>query len=159
MIIEYMKVLLRKYAFKPKKMQKWVEDNVDGVVLNLFAGETILNCNEVRNDIRPEMPAHYHKDALTFVEEWTGEPFDTILLDPPYGYRKSMEMYDGAISSPFNTIKNKLSCILTPNGKVLTFGYHSVSMGKSRGYKQIKVLLMSHGGAIHDTLCVIEEKI
>jgi len=158
-IIEYMKVPLHKYTFKPEKLRGWVEDNIEGVVLNLFAGEIKLNCDEVRNDIRSEMPADYHMDALDFVREWKGSLFDTVILDPPYGYRKSMELYDGAVSSPFNSLKNHLSSILNPLGKVITFGYHSISMGKSRGFEQEKILLMSHGGAIHDTIAVVEKKL
>jgi hypothetical protein len=159
MILEYMKVPLHRYTFKPLKLRRWVETQASGKVLNLFAGETILKCDEERNDIRPEMPADFHMDALKCVETWPkDEYFNTILLDPPYGYRKSMEMYDGAVSSPFNAIKNKLSRILTPHGRVITFGYHSVSMGKSRGFEQERILLMSHGGAIHDTIAVVEIK-
>jgi 23S rRNA G2069 N7-methylase RlmK/C1962 C5-methylase RlmI len=31
-----------------------------------------------------------------------GELFDVILLDPPYSYRKSMELYSGHKNSRFN---------------------------------------------------------
>ena len=54
-------------------------------------------------------------------------------------------------------LKNK-GFKLNKNGRVITFGYHSISMGKSRGFSQEKILLMSHGGAIHDTIAVIERK-
>ena len=117
-----------------------------------------LQCDEIRNDVRVDMPADYHMDALDFVKRWGGERFNTILLDPPYAYRKSMEMYEGAVSSPFNQIKNQLYRIIHKNGIVITFGYHSNVMGKSRNYRQEHILLMSHGGAIHDTIAVIERK-
>jgi hypothetical protein len=48
--------------------------------------------------------------------------------------------------------------ILEPNGIVITFGYHSNVMGQRRGFEQEHILLMSHGGAIHDTIAVIERK-
>ena len=56
----------------------------------------------------------------------------------------------------FNEIKDMIFKILNKEGIVITFGYHSVSMGKTRGFIQDKVLLMSHGGAIHDTIAVVE---
>ena len=159
----YMRTPLYRFTFKNRRIREWVEKHCEGYVLNLFAGETKLNIHEVRNDLRGDMPCDYHMDALKLVEKWkewveTDEfrKFDTVLLDPPYAYRKSMEMYDGAVSSPFNQIKNKIPDILAPQGIVITFGYHSNSMGKTRGFKQEHILLMSHGGAIHDTIAIIE---
>lgn len=155
----YLQTPLYRYTFKNNKIRKWVEDNVEGRVLNLFAGKTKLNCDEIRNDLDEEALADYHQDALKFCEIWNGQRFDTILLDPPYSYRKSMEMYKGKITSPFNALKDILSHILNPNGIVITFGYHSNVMGKQRGFKQEQILLISHGGAIHDTIAVIERRI
>lgn len=128
-------------------------------VLNLFAGKIKLDLNEIRNDLDPLMPADYHKDALEFCKTWNGPKFGTILLDPPYSARKSMEMYNGKLQSPFNALKNEIPRILVDNGIVITFGYHSVSMGEKRGFKQEHILLLSHGGAIHDTIGVIERRI
>jgi hypothetical protein len=158
MQLEYMQTTLNRYTFSNKRIRAWVEENCTGLVLNLFAGETLLNLNEVRNDLREEAPAHFHKDALCFVNQYIGEKFDVVLLDPPYSYRKSMEMYAGKITSPFNALKDGICTILKDTGCVITFGYHSVSMGKKRGFVQSKILLMSHGGAIHDTIAVIEKK-
>ena len=155
----YLKTPLNKYTFKSKKIRDWVVSNCEGIVLNLFAGMTFLDIHEIRNDIREEMNADYHMDALEFVNTWDGHPFDTVILDPPYAYRKSMEMYDGAVSSPFNKVKDELLRILKPNGIIITFGYHSNVMGVSRGFKQEHICLMSHGGAIHDTIATIERSI
>ena len=158
----YMKTPLYRYTFKNRRIREWVESHCEGLVLNLFAGEIKLNVKEIRNDIRPDVSADYHMDALEFVKQWhegcKGPKFGTIILDPPYAFRKSMEMYEGAISSPFNQVKNHLMSILNPNGIVITFGYHSNVMGKLRNFKQEHILLMSHGGAIHDTIAVIERK-
>jgi 16S rRNA G966 N2-methylase RsmD len=74
-------------------VREWVERNCEGRVLNLFTGNTILKVNETRNDLDTEMPAGYHLDALEFLQTWKGEKFNTLLLDPPYAYRKSMELY------------------------------------------------------------------
>jgi len=152
----YMKTPLNRYTFKSKKLRMWVENHVEGKVLNLFAGKTKLNCDEVRNDLDPLMPAKYHKDALEFCKSWSGPKFDTVLVDAPYSFRKSMEMYNGKVQSPFNATKDAIVGILNPNGIVMTFGYQSNVMGAVRGFKQEHLLVISHGGAIHDTLCIIE---
>jgi hypothetical protein len=69
-----------------------------------------------------------------------------------------MEMYEGTVSSSFCQVKNCIMDILKPNGLVITFGYHSNVMGKTRGFEQEEILLMSHGGAIHDTVAVVERR-
>jgi hypothetical protein len=154
-----MQTTLYRYTFENPLIRDWVEKNCEGKVLNLFAGETKLKVDEIRNDIRPEAQAGYHLDALEFVDTWNGEKFNTVILDPPYSERKSMEMYDGKISSSFNAVKNHLCKIISDNAVVMTWGYHSVSMGLKRGFIQEKILLMSHGGAIHDTIAVKERRI
>ena len=152
----YMKTPLLRYTFRNRRIREWVEANCKGRVLNLFAGKTLLGVNEIRNDLREDMIADYHMDALEFILTWEGEKFDSVICDPPYSLRKCMTKYDGAVSSPFNQIKNNIHNVLNENGIVITFGYHSNVMGEKRGFIQEHILLMSHGGAIHDTIAVIE---
>ena len=158
MEMNYITCPLNKNTFKNRPIREYVESNCTGKVLNLFAGETILSVDEVRNDIDITKIAEYRKDAFDFVREWAGYPFDTIILDPPYSYRKSMEFYNGFKNSKFKLIKDHIPRILNEKGRVITFGYQSINMGKSRGFKLIKLCVFSHGGAIHDTLCSIEER-
>jgi len=156
MKFDYIQCPLNRYTFSVKPIKLWVEQECVGKTCNLFAGKTKLNIDEIRNDIDITMPCEYHKDALQFVKEWDGDLFDSILLDPPYAYRKSMEMYNGFIASPFKQLKDQVLKILKPDGRVITFGYNSVSMGKTRGFDIEKICLFSHGGAIHDTIATVE---
>ncbi len=154
----YLKSPLNKYTFSAKSIKEWVESNCGGITLNLFAGKTLLDIYEVRNDIRESMPAHYHLDAFEFINAYKGIKFDTVILDPPYSYRKSMEMYEGAKISSFCRIKDELYKITKESNKVITLGYHSISMGQKRGYEIESLCLVSHGGAIHDTIITVENK-
>lgn len=155
-LFEHIKCPLHRYTFSVRNIREWVENNCEGYTLNLFAGKTKLNINEVRNDLDPDALADLRLDAVDFLKSWQGNLFDTILLDPPYAYRKSMEMYKGIVCSPFKQLKDEVVKCLRPNGKVITFGYHSIVMGKSRGFQIEKICLFSHGGAIHDTIASIE---
>ena len=156
---DYIKCPLNRYTFKVKNIKKWVEQECEGLTLNLFAGKTKLDINEIRNDLDKDSLAEYYLDALEFCKFWNKEKkFDTILLDPPYALRKSMEMYGGRKVSKFNKIKDCIVDMIKDNGKIITFGYHSVSMGKKRGFNIEKIALFSHGGAIHDTIATIERK-
>ncbi len=143
---DYIKCPLHRYTFSVKPIREWVEKNCEGKTLNLFAGITKLNIDEVRNDLDAEALADYRIDALQFLRNWKGEKFDTILLDPPYAFRKSMEMYKGVRCSPFRQLKDEIKNVINPNGLVITFGYHSNTMGANRGYIVEKICLFSHGG-------------
>jgi len=158
MKVELIKTNLKRYTFESPKIKKWVEDNSKGKVLNLFAGRTKLNLDEVRNDLDKEMNADYHKDALDFVLEWKGEKFDTIILDPPYSYRKSMEMYKGNRNSRFKLIADNIENVLKENGIIISFGYHSTFMGNKRDFELIKLCVFAHGGSQHSTIGIIERR-
>jgi len=157
--LELIRTNLRRYTFESPKIKKWVESNCYGRVLNLFAGKTKLNVEEVRNDIDPTMNATYHLEALDFVLRYRGPKFDTVLLDSPYSYRKSMEMYNGNLNSRFKLIADNLYRIITVDTKIISFGYHSTFMGNKRGYELLKMCIFAHGGAQHCTIAIIERKI
>lgn len=157
--MEFIPTNLRRYTFESPKIKEWVEENSYGKVLNLFAGKTILDLDEIRNDLDEKMIADYHIDAYQFVLGWIEDKFDTVILDPPYSYRKSMEMYNGNYTSKFKLIADNLESIMNPDGRVISFGYHSTFMGKKRGWYLNKMCIFAHGGAQHCTIAIIEEKI
>jgi hypothetical protein len=155
--LELINTNLRRYAFESPKIKKWVENNSEGKCLNLFAGKTKLNLDEVRNDIDKEALADYHLDALEFVKKCK-QKFNTIILDPPYAYRKAMEMYNGNYSSKFKQIADLIPKLLKKDGKVISFGYHSTFLGKKRGFGLSKLCVFAHGGSQHCTIGIIEAK-
>jgi hypothetical protein len=53
-------------------------------------------------------------------------------------------------------VLNSYTCLPERRGKVITFGYHSVVMGRGRSFHIEQVALFSHGGAIHDTIVSVE---
>ena len=155
--LELIATNLRRYTFESPKIKAWVEENSQGKVLNLFAGKTILNLDEVRNDIDTETAiADYHEDCVDFVRNWEGHKFDTVILDPPYALRKAMEMYNGNYSSRFKMLADELGRVMHKNTKIISFGYHTTFMGKVRGYELKKLCVFAHGGAQHATLGIIE---
>ena len=153
--MELIRTNLRRYTFQSPKIKKWVEDNSEGKCLNLFAGKTKLNLDEVRNDLDKDALADYHMDALDFVRQCT-DKFDTIILDPPYALRKAMEMYKGNYSSKFKQIADEIPKLCKPNTKIISFGYHSTFLGNVRNYKLLKMCVFAHGGSQHCTIGIIE---
>lgn len=157
--MEYIIQPPKKYTFEQPKLKEFVEKYCNGKVLNLFAGKTKLKVDEVRVDLSNEFAPDYNMDAFEFVLccKSKGVKFDTIILDPPYSLRKSMEKYNGKICSTFNKIKEELPFILNNGGRVITCGYHSIVMGKKRGFEKESICLIGHGGSHHDTICVVEQ--
>ena len=152
---------LKRYTFESPQIREWVESRCIGKTLNLFSGKTKLNIDEVRNDIDVDALKDFQMDALDFVLYATENKlmFDTILLDPPYAYRKAMEMYKGNYTSRFKQIADNLDFILNPNGIIISFGYHSTFMGNVRKYKLKEMCVFAHGGAQHCTIAIVEERV
>jgi len=151
----------RRYTFEAPKVKKWTEKWCKGRVLNLFAGKTSLNINEFRNDIDINCPANTHLDAyelvLKFIKE--NKKFDTIILDPPWNYRKAREKYEGRWIGKLTKVKNLLSQILNNKGRVIYWGYDTVGMSKSRGFKKIAICLVCQNGDHNDFMDLVEEKL
>ena len=164
-IFSYMKQPLNKYTFKAPQVKKWIEEHCkDKLVLNLFAGPTrLLGCTEITNDLDESFGTMHNSDALDLVIRWirTNPKYevDVIILDPPYSYRKSMELYNGHRNSRFKRLLDIIPIILKPYGKVITFGYHASVMGKNRGFRVKEILIVYHSGAQHSTLATVEERI
>lgn len=156
---EFIATNLRRFTFQNTRMKQWVESNSSGRVLNLFCGPTRLNLDELRIDINAEeSSADIHSDALDAARELAnnGESFNTIILDPPYSYRKSMEMYNGHYCSRFAQLADAVSSLVRQNSAVISFGYHSTFMGKLRGFELSKLCVFGHGGAQHCTIAIVE---
>lgn len=152
MKLTYIQTNLKRYTFESPKIKQWVEKAATGKTLNIFAGKTKLNVDEIRNDIDKTMVADYHEDALDFVKKYGVSEFNTIILDPPYAYRKAMEMYNGNYSSRFKQLADQLIGVK----RIISFGYHSTFMGKKRGYGVEELCVFGHGGAQHCTIGIVE---
>lgn len=121
------------------------------------------------NDLNPDTAAEYHMDALDFLNSLydQGVSADLVLFDPPYSYHQMMEVYAGVgrkISGResqhfYGDVRDAIDRIVSPNGVVLSFGWNSIGMGKGRGYKKERIILVCHGRAHNDTICTVDRKI
>lgn len=123
---------------------------------------------KIRNDINPDNPAEYHLDALDFVKRFDNNSIDGILLDPPYSSHQISQCYKSLglrvsqhtiQSSFYANVHREVPRILKPNGKVITFGWHSNGVGNSKLFKLKRILLVAHGGHHNDTIVTVEQKI
>ena len=146
-------------------LDRWL---AGGVIVDPFAGETTPATHT--NDLNPERPAQYHLEAGEFcsVMAAKGVVADAVLFDPPYSPRQMSEVYKsvglgGGMASTQNArlykeVRDGLDLLLKPGGLAFSFGWNSSGFGKGRGYEMLEILLVAHGGAHNDTICVVERK-
>ncbi len=122
------------------------------------------------NDLNPNTKAEHHMDAENFLlmlgEQ--GVKCDLAILDPPYSPRQISECYQAAgikcgmketqNAALYSRVKNALAKVLKANAIVLSFGWNSAGMGQKHGFEQIEIMLVCHGAAHNDTICVAERR-
>jgi len=150
----------RRYTFEMPKLLEWLKLQCKGKILNLFAGKVVIDrLNETRVDIDPNMnELDFVMDSYEFclMAIKRGWKWDTIILDPPYNMRKSREKYGSRWIGSFTKIKNLILKMINVNGTVISFGYDSVGMSNSRGFKKVAICLICHSGDHQDTIVVVE---
>lgn len=62
-------------------------------------------------------------------------------------------------ASYWSRMKDEIARILSPEGLCISFGWNSNGIGKKRGFEILEILLVAHGGAHNDTICMVEKKI
>ena len=93
---------------------------------------------------------------------------DLVVFDPPYSMTQCKRAYenfgykftydDSLYVIRWTREKNLISQLLPKNGVFLHFGWHSNGMGKKRGFHIEEILLVSHGSAKNDTICMAERR-
>lgn len=151
------------FSIKPiKDLLK--EEMTEGTWIDPFARNSKLAT--ITNDLNPKCNTDYHMEATEFLKLFHEEYADGVLFDPPYSPRQIKECYEGIGLKEFNTkmdfyskAKDEITRITKLDGKVISFGWNSMGMSKSRGFEVVKILLVPHGGAKNDTIVTVEKKI
>ncbi len=124
-----------------------------------------------RNDLNSETAAEFHLDAAEFCEVMRarGVLADLAIFDPPYSPRQISEVYKSMgrevttettqNAALYKRVRDALMPILAPGAIVLSFGWNSAGMGKSRGFELVEQMNVCHGGAHNDTICIAETRI
>ncbi len=45
------------------------------------------------------------------------------------------------------------------DGIVISFGWNTNGIGKTKGFEIIEILMVAHGGSHNDTICTVERKL
>ena len=122
------------------------------------------------NDLNPKTKAQYHMKAHSFLEMIKNEKIvaDLFIFDPPYTTRQVKECYSGvgidlsyedSLNGSWALEKKILSEIIPIKAVFLHFGYHTNGMGVGAGFAIEEILIVAHGGAHNDTICMAERRV
>ena len=164
MKIERIWAMPNKWTFTIKPIRELLKEEItEGLWCDPFAGEN--SPAQVKNDLSGDV--EFCMDALDFLRTRKDKEFDGVLLDPPYSLRQVSEHYKKAgikitgwhTSAGWgSTIKNEVERITKLRGKVICFGWNSMGLGKNRGFRMDRILLVPHGGSKNDTIVTVETK-
>ena len=165
----------RTFKIKPIKniIERYQEELAsNSLVLDPFSNQNIVidreRLNLITNDIDPQYDTDYSLDALDFLKMFSDESVDLVLYDPPYSPRQVSEVYkklDMSVNmqttqaSYWGNQKKEISRIVKKGGYVLTFGWNSGGIGKTKGFEIVEILMVAHGGWHNDTIVTVEKKI
>lgn len=121
------------------------------------------------NDLDPGTGARHHMDAEDFLIELAncGVQADLVIFDPPYSPGQIIECYRSiGMEDPrakmngelYSRVRKAVPAVLSEDGIVLSFGWNSAGMGLKHGFEPIEILLVCHGAAHNDTICVAEKR-
>lgn len=148
-------------------VKKWLDKTPWTTGIDMFARNNRLV--QLTNDLNPATSAQCHMDAEDFCKQLAGRVTCQIaLFDPPYSPRQISECYKGIgrevttedtqNAALYKRVRDALDPLMAPGAIVLSFGWSSNGMGKTRDYSIEEILLVAHGGAHNDTICLAERK-
>lgn len=155
------------FSINPIKnlIDKVICDNEPKVIVDPFANSSTYGT--ITNDLNEIYDTTYHMDALEFLKNIPTNSVDMVLYDPPYSPRQIKEVYDNIGNRPdgnytkssfWSKQKDEISRITKSGGIVISFGWNSNGIGKSRGFTKEEILLVSHGGNHNDTIVTVDRK-
>lgn len=155
------------FTIKPIKEFVWRYWNAAEVSIDPFARNT--QWATYRNDLNPNTKAEYHLYAKEFLQKMVDMKIkaDLILFDPPYSLEQAKRSYQKYGHWQFRDtqevgrwVEEKTLCnkLLETGGVFLHFGWHTNGLGLQYNCEIEEILIIAHGSAKNDTLCMAERK-
>jgi len=156
-----------RWTFEITAIQDFLQEELtDGLWVDPFAGKN--SPANITNDLNPSVDTDYTLKADEFLSQFEENEVDGgIILDPPYNATQLKRLYDDldidvnqndTNSRFYARPKDHAERILATGAKALTFGWSSNGVGKTRGFRKDRILLVCHGSSRNDTICVSEVK-
>jgi hypothetical protein len=157
MIIKREWAMPNKWTFQIVPIMELLNQEITkGDWVDPFAGENGGSFAKHTNDIEKG-----GIDALQFLKGIKDNFAEGVLYDPPYSITQARQYGKKEFSSMkyWADCKNEIARIIKPRGKAICFGWNSMGLGKNRGFKMERILMVAHGGSRNDTICTVEIKL
>jgi pentatricopeptide repeat protein len=153
-------------TFTIKPIREFIEPYLAASVVSIDPFARNGNLATHTNDLNPYTKAQWHMEAVAWLDlmHEQGVSPDLILFDPPYSPRQISECYAAAgkpcgMSDTQDSVlmkrcRERITRIARPGAVCLSFGWNSIGMGNA--WDMERVLLVVHGGAHNDTICVAQ---
>lgn len=157
-----------KNTFSIKPVKDLINKYLKPELLSIDAFANNSKIATITNDIDTSCSTDYNLDALDFYKLFKNNSVDVVLYDPPFSPRQVSEVYrkfnktvnfETTSSKYWRLQKDEIARILKPNGICISSAWNSNGIGKCRKFKQIEILLVSHGGNHNDTIITVEKKV
>lgn len=157
-----------KNTFSIKPVKDLINKYLKTGLLSIDAFANNSKIATITNDIDVNYCTDYNLDALEFYKLFKDNSVDVVLYDPPFSPRQVSEVYrkfnktvnfETTSSKYWRLQKDEIARILKPNGICISSAWNSNGIGKCRNFRQIEILLISHGGNHNDTIITVEKKV
>ena len=112
-------------------------------------------------------------DAAVYVKKLGNKKFPGVLFDPPFSLNQAVTLYNKYHKEKgkglfcvkpssmvyWSKLKDDIAKKIELGGICISFGWNSMGLGKNRGFEQIEILMVPHGGSRNDTIVVVERKV
>lgn len=150
-----------RWTFEYKPARKFVEERLQGRVLNACAGKTRIDYDGkvVRSDLNPEMDADTHIDVSELAGHFSAGSFDTIVFDPPYDDIQAADKYDSLRADGVLEAFNQFAELVRPRGSVITFGWNSWGMRSHSSFDREETVLFQRGPVKRDVIATVDRRV
>jgi hypothetical protein len=162
--------MANKDTFKCLPIKPFVEQYLQDSKVSIDPFARNYNQCTHTNDLNPKTKAQHHMKAEFFLQMLVEQEVkaDLVIFDPPYSMTQCKRAYesfgykftydDSLYVINWTREKNLISKLLPKGGIFLHFGWNSNGMGLKRGFHIEEILLVSHGSAKNDTICMAERR-
>ena len=115
---------------------------------------------EIGDNYIDPFPFQYEEDAVDYLRKV--EPCKYGVFDPPYSPRQLKESYNSkgeydTKASTWSRWKDLMASKV--QDKCISFGWNTCGLGKNRGFKITRILIVCHGAMHNDTICTVEQRV
>ena len=152
--------MLSRWTFEYSPAREFVENRLEGRVLNACAGKTRLDHDGeiVRNDLNPEREADTNHDVAEIAEHFTAGSFDTVVFDPPFDEKQAETKYDGLHAMDVYAALRGFNELVRPAGAVICFGWNSWGMRSFPAFEREETRLLQRGPIHRDVIVTVDRR-